>query len=115
MLAARDAQGHRGPAARADRRCSTATRPAKRGCARRWRIKLADLGVAAAPGQIVTTVGATQALDIVTRTLLRAGDSVLVDEPGWSVEYARLAALGMRVLPVPRGARRARPGGDAAA
>ncbi|MDQ2735204.1 MAG: PLP-dependent aminotransferase family protein, partial [Pseudomonadota bacterium] len=38
-----------------------------------------------------------------TRTLLRAGDSVLVDEPGWSVEYARLAALGMRVLPVPRG------------
>ena len=28
---------------------------------------------------------------------------MLVDEPGWSVEYARLAALGMRVLPVPRG------------
>jgi len=39
---------------------------------------------------------------VVTRTLLRAGDSVLVDEPGWSVEYARLAALGLRVLPVPR-------------
>ena len=57
----------------------------------------------AAAEQIVTTVGATHALDIVTRTLLRAGDSVLVDEPGWSVEYARLAALGMRVLPVPRG------------
>ncbi|HEY4068932.1 MAG TPA: PLP-dependent aminotransferase family protein [Burkholderiaceae bacterium] len=65
--------------------------------------KLADFGVRASAGQIVTTVGATQALDIVTRTLLRAGDSVLVDEPGWSVEYARLAALGLRVLPVPRG------------
>ena len=65
--------------------------------------KLADHGVQASPQQIVTTVGATQALDIVTRTLLRAGDSVLVDEPGWSVEYARLVALGMRVLPVPRG------------
>jgi DNA-binding transcriptional MocR family regulator len=52
----------------------------------------------------VTTVGATHALDIVTRTLLKPGESVLVDEPGWSVEYARLAALGMRVLPVPRGA-----------
>src|SRR5206468_60758 len=65
--------------------------------------KLADHGVKASPAQIVTTVGATQALDIVTRTLLHAGDSVLVDEPGWSVEYARLAALGMRVLPVPRG------------
>ena len=65
--------------------------------------QLADFGVSASAAQIVTTVGATHALDIVTRTLLRAGDSVLVDEPGWSVEYARLAALGMRVLPVPRG------------
>jgi DNA-binding transcriptional MocR family regulator len=64
--------------------------------------KLADHGVSAAPEQIVTTIGATQALDVVTRTLLRAGDTVLVDEPGWSVEYARLSALGMRVLPVPR-------------
>ncbi len=66
-------------------------------------LRLVDLGVKAAPEQIVTTLGATQALDIVTRTLLRAGDSVLVDEPGWSVEYARLAALGLRMLPVPRG------------
>ena len=65
--------------------------------------KLADHGVSASAQQIVTTVGAIQALDVVTRTLLRAGDSVLVDEPGWSVEYARLAALGMHVLPVPRG------------
>jgi len=65
--------------------------------------RLADHGIQADADQIVTTVGATHALDIVTRTLLRAGDSVLVDEPGWSVEYARLAALGLRVLPVPRG------------
>ena len=67
-------------------------------------IKIADHGIAASPGQIVTTIGATHALDVVTRTLLRHGDSVLIDELGWSVEYARLAALGMRVLPVPRGA-----------
>lgn len=66
--------------------------------------RLADLGVAAAPGQIVTTVGATQALDLVSRTLLRPGDAVLVDEPGWAVEFARLALSGLRVLPVPRGA-----------
>jgi len=52
--------------------------------------------------QIMTTVGATQALDIVSRTLLKAGDPVMVEEPGWSVEFARLDALGMRVLPVPR-------------
>ena len=65
--------------------------------------RLAEHGVSASPQQIVTTIGATHALDVVTRTLLKPGDSVLVDEPGWSVEYARLAALGMRVLPVPRG------------
>jgi DNA-binding transcriptional MocR family regulator len=28
---------------------------------------------------------------------------VLVDEPGWAVEYARLTRMGMRLLPVPRG------------
>ena len=66
-------------------------------------VRLAEHGVKAAPEQIVTTLGATQGLDVVTRALLRAGDAVLVDEPGWPVEYARLAALGLRVLPVPRG------------
>ncbi|SFE14916.1 PLP-dependent aminotransferase family protein [Paracidovorax konjaci] len=65
--------------------------------------RLADLSVPAQPGQIITTVGATHALDIVSRTLLKAGDPVMVEEPGWSVEFARLDALGMRVLPVPRG------------
>ncbi len=64
--------------------------------------RLADIGVAAAAEQVVTTVGATQALDIVSRTLLRAGDAVLVDEPGWAVEFARLTRLGLRLLPVPR-------------
>ena len=65
--------------------------------------RLAEQGIAATPAQIITTVGATQALDIVSRTLLKPGDTVLVEEPGWSVEFARLAALGMRMLPVPRG------------
>jgi DNA-binding transcriptional MocR family regulator len=64
--------------------------------------KLASLNVPATPGQIVTTVGATHALDIVSRTLLRAGDFVMVEEPGWAIEFARLTALGMRILPVPR-------------
>ncbi len=65
--------------------------------------RLIEHGISASPEQIITTVGATHALDVVTRTLCKPGDTVLVDEPGWSVEYARLAALGMRVLPVPRG------------
>ena len=64
--------------------------------------KLVAYNVHAAPSQIVTTVGATHALDIVSRTLLRAGDYVMVEEPGWAIEFARLTALGMRILPVPR-------------
>jgi DNA-binding transcriptional MocR family regulator len=64
--------------------------------------KLAGINIHAAPSQIITTVGATHALDIVSRTLLRAGDCVMVEEPGWAIEFARLNALGMRILPVPR-------------
>ena len=65
--------------------------------------RLADFGVPATPAQIVTANGATHALDIASRGLLSPGDAVLVDEPGWSVEFARLTQLGMRLLPVPRG------------
>lgn len=64
--------------------------------------KLGGLNVPATAQQIITTVGATHALDIVSRTLLRAGDYVMVEEPGWAIEFARLDALGMRILPVPR-------------
>ncbi|WP_300716798.1 PLP-dependent aminotransferase family protein [Hydrogenophaga sp.] len=64
--------------------------------------KLGTLSIHTEPDHIITTVGATHALDIVSRTLLRAGDPVMVEEPGWAVEFARLAALGMRILPVPR-------------
>ena len=64
--------------------------------------KLAGISLQAAPEQIVTTVGATHALDIISRALLRPGDFVMVEEPGWAVEFARLEAMGMRILPVPR-------------
>lgn len=64
--------------------------------------KLAAVNVPATADQIITSVGATHALDIVSRTLLRPGDPVMVEEPGWAVEFARLTALGMRLLPVPR-------------
>lgn len=65
--------------------------------------RLADLGIQAVPGQIVTAVGATHALELISRGLLSPGDAVLVDEPGWAVEYARLTHQGLRLLPVPRG------------
>jgi DNA-binding transcriptional MocR family regulator len=65
--------------------------------------KLSSINIQANPEQIITTVGATHALDIVSRTLLKAGDTVMVEEPGWAIEFARLQMLGLRVLSVPRG------------
>ena len=65
--------------------------------------RLQGIGLPVEPSQIITTVGATHALDVVSRTLLKPGDAVMVEEPGWAVEFARLGALGMRILPVPRG------------
>ncbi len=67
-------------------------------------VKLRDHALDLPASRIITTLGATQALDIVSRTLLKAGDAVMVEEPGWAVEFARLDAMGMRILPVPRNA-----------
>jgi DNA-binding transcriptional MocR family regulator len=64
--------------------------------------RLADLGIACHSSQIVTTAGATAALDLIAQLLLAPGDSVLVDEPGWPVEFARLALMGVTCIPVPR-------------
>ncbi|MCE4554150.1 PLP-dependent aminotransferase family protein [Pelomonas cellulosilytica] len=65
--------------------------------------RLADLGIHASPAQILTTNGATHALDLLIRTQLQPGDAVLVDDPGWAIIFARLTQAGIRLLPVPRG------------
>lgn len=66
--------------------------------------RLHDLGIHAGPAQILTTNGATHALDLIIRTQLQPGDTVLVDDPGWAILFARLTQAGIRLLPVPRGA-----------
>lgn len=64
--------------------------------------KLAELEIAAAPEQIVTTAGVTQGLDMVAREFTRPGDTVLVDDPAWFLMFGSFAALGARVVGVPR-------------
>jgi DNA-binding transcriptional MocR family regulator len=64
--------------------------------------RLADLGIPARSDQILCCAGATHGLDLVGQALLQPGDAVLVDEPGWAVEYARLTHQGIRLLSVPR-------------
>ncbi|TWI66620.1 DNA-binding transcriptional MocR family regulator [Pseudoduganella lurida] len=64
--------------------------------------KLAELEIGAAPEQFVTTAGVTQALDIVAREFTRPGDTILVDDPAWFLMFGSFAALGARVIGVPR-------------
>ena len=64
---------------------------------------LGDLGIAAQPRQIVLTQGATQALDLIARRLIRPGDCVLVDDPGYWTLFGNLRLHGARLIGVPRG------------
>jgi DNA-binding transcriptional MocR family regulator len=64
--------------------------------------KLAELEIDAAPEQIVATVGVTQALDLVARELCRPGDTVFVDDPAWFLMFGSFAAMGLKVVGIPR-------------
>ena len=53
------------------------------------------------PEQIMVVSGSQQALDLTARVLLNPGDTVLVEEPGYTLEKTVLAAAGCRVKLVP--------------
>jgi len=65
-------------------------------------LKFAELEIAAAPEQIVTTAGVTQALDLVAREFTRPGDTIFVDDPAWFLMFGSFAALGAKVVGIPR-------------
>jgi cytochrome c-type biogenesis protein CcmE/histidinol-phosphate/aromatic aminotransferase/cobyric acid decarboxylase-like protein len=65
--------------------------------------RLACVGIDVVPDQIITTAGATEAMDIVARRFLAPGDLVFVEDPAWFVMFARFAAFGARIVGVPRG------------
>jgi DNA-binding transcriptional MocR family regulator len=65
-------------------------------------LKLLDLGIGARNNQILLTHGATQGLDLIARTVLRPGDCVLVDDPGYWNLFANLRLLGVNLVGVPR-------------
>ena len=65
---------------------------------------LAQMDLRVPPEQLLTCQGATQALDLIARAFTRPGDAVLVEQPGWSAQFAQLAQFGLDPLPVPRGA-----------
>jgi len=64
--------------------------------------RLARVDIAAVPERILTTQGASHALDLLVRTLLRPGDAVLVESPGYYNLFNLLRQHQVRMLPVPR-------------
>lgn len=67
-------------------------------------LRMADLGIEVGPQQVVLTHGATQALDLVARHLIRPGDCVLVDDPGYWTLFGNLRMHGAQLVGVPRNA-----------
>ncbi|MDY7579735.1 PLP-dependent aminotransferase family protein [Herbaspirillum sp. RTI4] len=64
--------------------------------------KLADIDIAAEPGQILLTSGVTQGLDLIARHFLQPGDVVFVDDPAWFLMFGSFATLGAKVIGIPR-------------
>lgn len=63
---------------------------------------LAEAQVAVPPAQVLLTQGSSQALDLAVRRLVRAGDTVLVDDPGYANLLFSLRFQGAKLLGVPR-------------
>ncbi len=58
-------------------------------------------GIQRSPQQIVITSGAQQALDICARLIVRPGDAVIVEDPGYEAAEAVFVAAGATIVPVP--------------
>ncbi|GAB4398140.1 MAG: PLP-dependent aminotransferase family protein [Rhodoferax sp.] len=63
---------------------------------------MAEQEIAVSAEQVLLTQGSSQALDLAARRLVRPGDAVLVDEPGYPNLLFSLRFLGARLSGVPR-------------
>jgi DNA-binding transcriptional MocR family regulator len=59
-------------------------------------------GVPATARNVMVTFGASQAFDLIARSLLSPGDTVLVDDPGYFVLTTQLKAYRLNLVPVPK-------------
>ena len=64
--------------------------------------RLIRLDIQAQEHEVMTTAGATQALDLIVRTLLKPGDSVVVESPGYSALFDLLRLHGISMIEIPR-------------
>jgi DNA-binding transcriptional MocR family regulator len=66
------------------------------------RDNLAAREIVLSADQVLLTQGSSQAMDLAARNLVRAGDTVLVDEPGYANLLFSLRFLGARLIGAPR-------------
>ncbi len=66
--------------------------------------KLQRQGIAVGMDNLMTTIGASQAFDLLCSCLLAPGDAVLVEDPGYFGLFEQLRAHHLRLVAVPRGA-----------
>jgi DNA-binding transcriptional MocR family regulator len=64
--------------------------------------RLQPLDIEVDERRILTTTGATHGLDLIVRTLLKPGDCVVVENPGYSLLFDLLRLNGMTMIEVPR-------------
>ncbi|NVZ20412.1 aminotransferase-like domain-containing protein [Pseudomonas costantinii] len=64
--------------------------------------RLTQMKVVTSLDRILTTHGASHAQDLLIRTLLKAGDTVVVETPGYANLYRQLECHGVKLLEVPR-------------
>jgi GntR family transcriptional regulator/MocR family aminotransferase len=58
-------------------------------------------GVVCEPEQVIVTSGAQQAVDLSVRLLLKPGDAVWLEDPGYQPTWHALSAAGAAITPVP--------------
>jgi DNA-binding transcriptional MocR family regulator len=64
--------------------------------------RLRQLDIRVQDDRIMTTAGASQGLDLIVRTLFKAGDCVVVESPGYPVLFDLLRLHGIHMVDVPR-------------
>ncbi|MHA3738908.1 aminotransferase-like domain-containing protein [Pseudomonas sp. Eth.TT006] len=64
--------------------------------------RLTLIDIQADDDQVLTTAGASHALDLLVRTLLKAGDCVVVENPGYAPLFELLRLHGVQLLEVRR-------------
>ncbi|MBV6822732.1 PLP-dependent aminotransferase family protein [Pseudomonas sp. PD9R] len=64
--------------------------------------RLIQLDIKVDDNRILTTAGASQGLDLIVRTLLKPGDCVVVESPGYPMLFDLLKLHAIRMLEIPR-------------